>query len=319
MSMPTFNVLTEDWVPVIRRNGSRAELGILPCLEQAPELREIRDPSPIIEFGLYRILVAFVLDALVLAGKRPEDAIDLRALIQAGRFDMDLLRKYADSCGDVFDLFHAERPFLQCPLPNAQSKPLAAMSPAAPSGTNAWHWHHEHESGMIATAPEAAKLLTTIAPFMTAGGAGLSPSINGAPAIYSLPMGASVFETIALNLPTRRNEIGQGTVAWRNTRVPGEERSEATTEGVVLGEAGQDVEVCAKIAQGLQHGRELVPGSLDPRGPVLHRDAVRHEDERHAVHPGLTGRLGHGAAGKHPLQHREGDGGSNTLEKGSSI
>ncbi|MBL8065520.1 MAG: type I-E CRISPR-associated protein Cse1/CasA, partial [Chthonomonadaceae bacterium] len=73
MNRPTFNVLTEPWIPVIRLDGTRDELGILPCLEQAHELREIRDPSPIIEFGLYRLLVAFVLDALVMADKRPED------------------------------------------------------------------------------------------------------------------------------------------------------------------------------------------------------------------------------------------------------
>lgn len=229
MSRPSFNVLTEPWIPVVRLDGSRDELGILPCLEQAHELREIRDPSPIIEFGLYRILVAFVLDALVLAEKRPGDAIDLRELIQAGRFDMGLLRSYADFCGDVFDLFHPERPFLQCPLPNAKPKPLAAMYPVAPSGTNVGHWHHEHETGLAATQAEAARLLTTLAPFMTAGGAGLSPSINGAPAIYALPIGHSLFETVILNLPTRRQETGKGAVAWRDPRSPGGERNKATT------------------------------------------------------------------------------------------
>ena len=55
MNHVSFNVLTEPWMPVIRLDGSRDQLGILSCLEQSHNLREIRDPAPIIEFGLYRL------------------------------------------------------------------------------------------------------------------------------------------------------------------------------------------------------------------------------------------------------------------------
>ena len=229
MSSPSFNVLTEPWIPVIRLDGTQEELGILPCLEQAHELREIRDPSPIIEFGLHRLLIAFVLDALIQANKRPEDALDLKECIAPGQFDVALLHNYSAKCGSVFDLFDPVRPFLQTPMPKSSSKPISGMYPVAPSGTNASVWHHHHEDEMTLTAAGAARLLTTVAPFMTAGGAGLSPSINGAPAIYALPMGSNLFETIVLNLPLRRQDTGTGTVAWRNSRVPGEERTQATT------------------------------------------------------------------------------------------
>lgn len=76
--------------------------------------------------------------------------------------------------------------------------------------------------------PAAARLLTVFAPFMTAGGAGLSPSINGAPPIYALPVGFNLYETLCLNLPWKRDETGDGKVAWRELRVPGSERVEAT-------------------------------------------------------------------------------------------
>lgn len=84
MSRPSFDVLTEPWIPVVRLDGAADELGILPCLEQAHHIGEIKDPSPIVEFGIYRLLVAFVLDALVLAGRRPEDEHDLRDLLSQG-------------------------------------------------------------------------------------------------------------------------------------------------------------------------------------------------------------------------------------------
>jgi CRISPR system Cascade subunit CasA len=230
MNRPSFNVLTEPWISVIHLNGLRQELGIVQCLEQAHELREIRDPAPIIEFGIYRLLVAFVLDMLILSNRRPEDIYDLKDIIREGRFDSGMIGKYIEQCGDVFDLFHPERPFLQTKMGNVKPKPLAGLFPATPSGTNVNHWHHEHEEKMTVTVQEAVRLITTIAPFMTAGGAGLSPSINGSPPIYALPMGRNLFETIIMNIPIRsEQESGEGVIAWRSDRLPGQERSQATT------------------------------------------------------------------------------------------
>ena len=229
MNRPSFNVIMEPWIPVIGLDGRSAELGIQPCLEQAHELREIRDPSPISEFGLYRLLVAFVLDALILFDRRPEDPLELKVILQEGRFDSQMFKTYIEQGGDVFDLFHPKRPFLQTEMKGSKTKPLAGMNPVAPSGTNVGHWRHAHEDSLAVSAQEAARLLTTIAPFMTAGGAGLSPSINGAPAIYALPLGRNLFETLVFNIPLRRQDSGNGVVAWRSNRPPGQERTEATT------------------------------------------------------------------------------------------
>ena len=141
-----------------------------------------------------------------------------------------MIEAYIEQCGDAFDLFHAERPFLQTKMDNSKPKPLAGVFPATPSGTNVSHWHHLPEDRLRVSAMEAARLLTTIAPFMTAGGAGLSPSINGAPALYALPMGENLFETIVMNIPIRASQdSGDGEVAWRSRRIPGQERSQATT------------------------------------------------------------------------------------------
>jgi len=230
MNRPSFNVLTEPWIPVIGLDGSRDEMGILPCLAQAHELREIRDPSPIIEFGIYRLLVAFVLDALTLADRRPESPLDLKEIIGSGCFDPRFFEYYSEHCGDVFDLFHPEKPFLQTKMDGGKSKPIAGMFPAVPSGTNVSHWNHNLENSLRVPVREAIRLLTTIAPFMTAGGAGLSPSINGAPAIYALPVGKNLFVTIVLNIPLDLDlDSGDGVVAWRSKRSPGSERTQATT------------------------------------------------------------------------------------------
>lgn len=218
MSRPSFNVLTEPWIPVIRLDGSRDELGILPCLEHAHELREIRDPSPIIEFGLYRILVAFVLDALVLAEKRPGDAIDLRTLLKAERFDTDSLRRYAEFCGDVFDLFHPERPFLQTAMQVARAEafgPVEQLYHEVGAGSEAVHWHHSAAGTLALTENEAARALVAVSPFMKQGGRGYSPSVNGSSPLYVLPLGRTLFETVVMNLPTRQYGEVQARPAWR--------------------------------------------------------------------------------------------------------
>ncbi len=227
----SFNVLAEAWVPVARSDGVVTELGVLSCLEQAHELVEIKDPCPIVEFGLYRLLVAFVLDALILADRRPRDRYDLEELLDEGSFDPHLFHEYVQACGNVFDLFDAERPFLQMVMsPADRPKPLAGLFPVIPSGIGAIHWHHYPEDAWEVSPAEAARLLTTIAPFMTAGGQGMSPSINGAPGVYVLPVGRNLYETLVLNLPLREGqEGGDGAVAWRNKSAPGQERTEATT------------------------------------------------------------------------------------------
>jgi len=229
MSRPSFDVLTEPWIPVIQKDGSRNELGIQICLEQAERILEIRHASPIVEFGLYRLLTAATLDVFTWAEQRPELPEDLEGMIESGGFDADLIRQYLEECGDVFDLFHPEKPFLQAKMDSARTKPLVAMYPAMPSGTNVGHWHHQAEDEVDVSAQQAAQWLVTIAPFMTAGGAGLSPSINGAPGIYVLPRGESLFDTIVMNLPLRiEQESGGGAVAWRSSRIPGGERTQAT-------------------------------------------------------------------------------------------
>lgn len=229
MKKYSFNVLTEPWLPALSPEGDPAELGILQCLERAHELKEINHPAPIVEFGMYRLLTAFILDALSSFGKRPEHSLDVRLMLDEGQFNMEMIKEYAELCGDVFDIYHPERPFLQTKMGTEPLKHLAALFPMIPSGTNVSHWHHMHEEEFWASSAEAARLLTTIAPFMTAGGAGLSPSINGAPPLYALPSGASLFETILLNIiPRQTQETGGGKIAWRDSRLPGEERSAST-------------------------------------------------------------------------------------------
>lgn len=218
---PSFSVLTGPWIPVIRLDGSRDELGILPCVRQAHELREIRDPSPIVEFGIYRLLVAFVLDALILAGRRPEDPLDLKRLIGDGHFDLRLIENYIEQCGDVFDLFHPERPFLQNAQTSGEPKSIFDFYPVFPSGANVIHFSHQRSEEQIERPSGIARLLVTVSPFNVKVKTGQPRTITGDPPIYALPVGESLHETIIANLPlpdprfTMQEEMANGPI-WRS-------------------------------------------------------------------------------------------------------
>jgi len=213
--MPTFDLREEPWIPVVCQDGKTEEVGLRRALVEAHLFVEISDPIPIVEFGLYRLLVALVMDVFELRGIR-----GLLSLLEAGRFDPNQVDSYLERWGDRFDLFHAQYPFLQTSSSGGKTKPLAALLPAIPSGTNALHFHRHTEDEFAACPAAAARLLATIAPFMTAGGTGLSPSINGAPPWYVMPRGGALFETVCLNccvlpLPGDRKDAPP---AWRDPR-----------------------------------------------------------------------------------------------------
>jgi CRISPR system Cascade subunit CasA len=213
--MPSFDLLTEPWICAVRRDGSEAELGLRELLISAHALREIRDPMPTVEFGLHRLLVAMVMDIFKMT-----EMADLTAVLDAGRFDPDAIDAYFGTWADRFDLFHPTHPFLQCAsMDDKPAEPITRLLPPVPSGTGAIHFFHVKQGDFGVSPAAAARLLTTLAPFATAGGAGLSPSINGAPPWYVLIRGGSVFETLCINscvISLNPTPTGAVPPAWRN-------------------------------------------------------------------------------------------------------
>lgn len=217
--MPTFDLLAEPWIPVVRSDGSPGEMGLRQVLADAPSLREIRDPIPTVEFGIYHLLVALVMDMFEL-----RETPDLEDLLAAGHFDGQRVSAYFDRWGDRFDLFDSQHPFLQTARLEGKEHSVAYLLPAIPSGTNPIHFHHFPEGAFAVSPAAAARLLASMGQFATQGGKseggdrGKPPSINGAPPWYVLLHGRSVFETSCLNccvIPLPQ-ATGNAPPAWRN-------------------------------------------------------------------------------------------------------
>ena len=210
----TFNLVHEPWIPLIRsENGQLEEVGLREALISAHHFRAVQDPLLTAEFGLYRLLTVLVLDIFQL-----EDTEMLGELLEAGEFSAAKIDAYFTQWNDRFDLFSGTHPFLQTAGMEAEAnKPLAGLLSPIPSGTNAAHFHHAQEGAFEVCPAAAARLLTTLAPFMTAGGAGLAPTLNGAPPWYALILGKTLFGTLCRNaFVLDRQRLALGKPAWRN-------------------------------------------------------------------------------------------------------
>lgn len=215
--MPTFNILTDPWLPVQTRDRGLQEMGLLHVLEQAHNLDSLVDPAPPIQLGLYRFLIAFLMDALVL-----RELEDLTAILEQGRFDLAEITRYVDREGTQrFDLFDDLHPFLQSRGKDPKEpKSVAQLFFHLPSGNNVMHFHHMREDQHAIAPAVCARALCAIAPFMIEGGPGFSPSINGTPPWYVLIRRESLFQTLLLNTYLA-TDIGlrQGGVApWRSNQ-----------------------------------------------------------------------------------------------------
>ena len=244
-----FDVSTERWIPVIREDGTPDELSLRDVLTQAHHIRAIVDSMPTVEFGLHRLLVAFVLDIF-----QPKKIIHWTDLWEAKNFDYARVEKYFADNADCFDLFDAEKPFLQTakvtspkpkPAPKMARKPrstsadedkdlrkpVAVLLPSLPTGVNVLHFHHHQEEDLGVGAAAAARLLTAVGPFAINVGPGpggsayhMPSSLNGTRQVFILPTGRSLWETLLFNTPVQRQALktnwGEEIPAWRDATSP---------------------------------------------------------------------------------------------------
>lgn len=217
----TFDVLNQAWIPVVTIDGKEKMLGIRETLVNAHELREISSASPLEEYSLYRFLGLFLMDTL-----RPESEADIEDLLDAGSFDETAIENYITLCrseGVSFDLFDAERPFLQSkfdPALDGEPKPVTVLDFTRANGNNHIHFDHKHKASAVIKPDSATRLLLTTYLFCTAAAQGYPSGVNASPPYFSVILGKSLFETLVYTLmPTDSIGITFDTppVLWRRT------------------------------------------------------------------------------------------------------
>ena len=121
-----FDLLDRPWITVVATGGQRRQIGILEAFQNAHQIREVSDPSPLATAGIYRLLFTVLqrYDPLP-AG---EEWIDSWAENwQRGRFSSTPVDRIAAGCTGRFSLFDPARPFFQ-----------TADAPVSPSAVMRW-------------------------------------------------------------------------------------------------------------------------------------------------------------------------------------
>lgn len=207
MSRARFDLWRDPWIHVRGGDGAPGLVGLRGALAGAHLWRDLADPSPLAVVGIHRLLVAILQDAL-----QPQTDRDLAELWRGERLPEGALEAFERDYGGCFDLFSAERPFLQSadlgiePSKGDNVKTVLYLLPEWPAGSEATHYRHGRDSTAALCPACAAAGLVTQPAFATSGGSGIKPSINGVPPLYVLPQGETLAQSLIASLvtPARR-------------------------------------------------------------------------------------------------------------------
>jgi CRISPR system Cascade subunit CasA len=196
----SFNLVDQPFIPCLMRGGGQVELGLQDTLLRAPDIREIRDGSPLVTIALHRLLLA-----VLHRNFGPASLKDWKRLWQAGRWDEATLAAYFRRWRDRFDLFDGARPFYQ--TAGFRAKKLSTANRLAheqASGNNATLFDHTTDDNPPALTPaQAVRLVIAQQAFGLGGGHSDTGSLHHAPLVQGavvFPQGHSLFETLMLNL-----------------------------------------------------------------------------------------------------------------------
>jgi len=212
---PSFNLISEPWLPCLQLDGSLVELSLRETLLRAHKLREIVGGNPLETAAIYRLLLA-----LLHRVYGPADVDLWAALWEAGRWDPRPLDTYLSRWANRFDLFDRKHPFLQRADARVKPKSVASLLPDVASGHNPTLFDHHIEDNEIALSPaQAARALLAALCFGLAGLSGLPAKFTDGPCARGVNFfaeGDNLFETLCLNLTRYPEETDtpQDRPAW---------------------------------------------------------------------------------------------------------
>lgn len=197
----SFNLISADWIPVVRLDGSPALISLREALTRAFAYRRVAASLPHANAALLRLLLAMLHRVF-----GPVDPQAWQSLWQAETFATDELETYLAQWGPHFDLFAGERPFYQDRHPLVEEKPAQALLQIIGGGDTFTLFDHVLDSdSYLLSPPEAALLLITAQSFSLAGlcHPQLKLVYNDAPcsrAVVFFVEGKNLFETLMFNL-----------------------------------------------------------------------------------------------------------------------
>lgn len=224
--MEAFNVITDPWIPVIKKNETREVYGVRDVLKNAADIKRIISPGnlPSEEYAIYRFLFALLTDAYEIRSDE-----DIEEIYRSGEFDLDAFDEYVERCGNVFNVFDEEHPFMQCGVKKALeygAKPVSAatLSFGKPSGNTdtffglRGHFESKHdlntkektyEELQYLSISEYIALVINVSFMHSTLTSGVLAAVCGnQPPLWFMFNGENLFDTTCLNLyPTDEDDV----------------------------------------------------------------------------------------------------------------
>ncbi len=186
-----YNLLKENWIPVLWKDGNTNRVGVIEALTQAGRIRQIAASNPMDRLAILRFLLALLYWC---KGNPPGDEDS------GSSFPSDWFKKL-DANRDCFNLLGDGKRFYQCNCMSGKEAKLPAnyLMQEVPTGTNSWHFRHSTDKSDGLCPACAAMGLLRLPLFATSGGRGKPPGVNQKPPIYVVPLGGSLAETLRLS------------------------------------------------------------------------------------------------------------------------
>lgn len=216
-----YSVIKCPVVLVLDMNDRVQEMSFRQVFEQAHLLKDISGDNPLDRFAMFRLLVAFAMDAY-----KPQTWRERKELFNQGCFDMKQFDEYVNQCeqnGACFDLLDAQKPFMQAAhdeeLDRNALKSIAKLSPVLPQGNNHMFWLHQPEEVQCMTLTRAFRTMLGLYTFCTAMSQGYPSPVNNTTPVYTMVKGENLYQTIILNMLSIAEcepiDYGEGMVPWR--------------------------------------------------------------------------------------------------------
>lgn len=153
-----YNLLDEEWIPVLLMDGSVEKVGILGAFERAYDIEDLACDLPTQKIAIQRVLLAICYRVVSL-----EDAKDWKNLWLAG-LPTDRIRAYLEKWRDRFYLFGGRHPFMQAPdlrTPKDAVSGLEKIVADVPNGEQFFTTRHGRALSRITPAEAAVWVIHT--------------------------------------------------------------------------------------------------------------------------------------------------------------
>ena len=202
MKSTNYNLLEEDWIPVLYTNGKVSRVGIKEALTQAGHIRQIAASNPMDRVALLRFLLAVLMWC-------KEDAKS--SLVALEKQSADIPENWLDELNKnkaAFNLLGDGKRFYQDELlKGKKSQPIGVLLIDFPGANSVNHMHHVVHDSSYGFCPACCAMGILRLSVWAPANRFFPAAVNPGSAAYAFIEGKNLFQTLCANLPETNPKV----------------------------------------------------------------------------------------------------------------